>query len=451
MHKKKVLSAAILFALLTALLPMLPAIALAEEYTLDDLYRLALKQAEKVQIAEQDVYIAERQKDKAIAVLLPKITTLGDYRQYTKSELGPTGTTIQPDFQQSFTARFDQSLSTSGREFTALNIVKSGITKSKYDLYSVKEDYVQRVAIAYYDVFRTQRAVEIQTANVARVTKYRAAAQTRLRVGEVTKTSVLRAEAELSGAQSDLVKATNIVDLAKAILARIVGISGDYTLKESMQPEIPLSMSRGMAIDNCPVIDMECFQSKAQSERSELRSLETQKKIAEDQVKYAQGSYWPIFSAEGVYFSNKQDPAPITLVRESMYAGVRLTFPLFEGGLRRAEIAEAQAKLRQAKLGLADARKQVDIDVEGAYLDLKTQAGILKSLEDQVAFAQDNYAAVAKQFEFGLSNSIDVIDANTLLVTAERQLTDVQFNYQMAILRLKRTTGTLLRSAMNGE
>ncbi len=450
MRKKRAPLSAMLFAVLAALLPMLPSTARAEEYTLSDLYRLALKQAERIQIGQQDVYIAELQKSKAIAALLPRLTTLADYRQYSKSELGPTGTTIQPHAQDSFTARFDHSFSTSGRELTALNITRNGIKKSKYDLYTIQEDYIQRVATAYYDVFRTRRSVQIQNANVSRITKYREAAQTRLKVGEVTKTTVLRAEAELSGAQSELVKAGNTVDLAKAILARIAGITGDYTLKETMQPEIPLSMSGGITIDSCPVADMECFQLKAQSERSDLLALETQRKIAEDQLKFTRGSYWPTFSAEGAYVSNKQDPAPITLVRESMYAGVRLTFPFFEGGLRRAEVAEAQSRLRQATLGLADAKKQVNIDVEGAYLDLKTQAGILKSLEDQVTFARDNYAAVAKQFEFGLSSSLDVIDANTLLVTAEQQLTDVQFNYQMAILRLKRTIGTLLRTAMGG-
>lgn len=67
---------------------------------------------------------------------------------------------------------------------------------------------------------------------------------------------------------------------------------------------------------------------------------------------------------------------------------------------------------------------------------------ILKSLEDQLTFARDNYNATSKQFEFGLANSIDVVDANTLLVTSERQLAD---------LRLKRATGTLLKPAASSQ
>jgi outer membrane protein len=59
--------------------------------------------------------------------------------------------------------------------------------------------------------------------------------------------------------------------------------------------------------------------------------------------------------------------------------------------------------------------------VQSAYLDLQTQAGILRFLNDQFTFARENYLAVTRQFEFGLSNSLDVLDANALLVSAERK------------------------------
>ena len=70
----------------------------------------------------------------------------------------------------------------------------------------------------------------------------------------------------------------------------------------------------------------------------------------------------------------------------------------------------------------------------------------MKSLEDQLTFARDNYNATSKQFEFGLANSIDVMDANTLLVTSEKRVADAKYNYQLSIIRLKRVTGTLLKT-----
>ena len=410
----------------------------AEEYSLEDLYKIALERSERIKISEEDMFIAERQKDKAMSVLLPKLSAFGDYTKYSEAKTSGSGWVIQPDWSTSWGLRLDQSLSLSGREFTAFQISKKGLESSRYNLYTVKEDYLFSVSAAYYDVLRAHKALEIAMVNVERLRKHRDAAETRLRIGEVTKTALLRAEAELSGAQSEMVRAENNLNLAKAVLARIVGINGEYTLKETV-------------LEKIGELQLSSLKEEAMAERAEIKSSNIQKKIAEEQVKYAQGAYWPILSVEGVYSRLDENPSSPFFYKESTHGVLKLNFPFFEGGLRRAEVNEAKAKQRQSELIHEDLKKTISIDVENAYLDLKTQAGILKSLEDQLVFARDNYNAVSKQFEYGLANSIDVMDANTLLVTSERQLTDAKYNYQLSILRLKKATGTLLKAVSSNK
>jgi outer membrane protein len=147
-------------------------------------------------------------------------------------------------------------------------------------------------------------------------------------------------------------------------------------------------------------------------------------------VSYIKGSYWATLSVEGAFVQRKESPETTSLVRDNAYAGVRIYFPLFEGGLRSAEVSEAESMKRQTDYAFSDLKKSVTVEVESSYLDFITQKGILKSLEDQWAFAADNYRAVEKQFELGLAQSIDVMDANTLLVTAERQLIDALYQFQ---------------------
>lgn len=426
------------------------------EYTLEDLYRIALERSERIKISEQDLFIAEREKDKAMSVLLPKLSVFGDYTKYSEEKLSISSVgsfTIQPEISSSWGLRLDQSLSLSGREITSFQISKENIESSRYNLYAVREDYLLSVSTSYYDVLKADKAVEIAGANVDRLTKHRDAARTRLRVGEVTKTALLRAEAELSGAQSEMIKAENNLNLAKAVLARVVGISGEYDIKESGVGGISttcgeLEVKNGIAVDYS-LRPLDSLKEEAIVERAELKRLELQKEIAEKQVKYAKGAYWPTLSVEGVYSRRDEDPSSPFLNKESVYGVLRLNFPFFEGGLTRAEVREAEAKKKQSELFYEDLKKTINIDIENAYLDLKTQTGILKSLEDQLTFARDNYNAVSKQFEFGLANSIDVMDANTLLVTSERQLTDARYNYQLSILKLKRATGTLFKIVVN--
>jgi len=106
------------------------------------------------------------------------------------------------------------------------------------------------------------------------------------------------------------------------------------------------------------------------------------------------------------------------------------------------------ARSRQADLAIEDFKKTLGVEVEGARLDLVTQQGVLKFQQDQAAFARDNFQAVSRQFEFGLASSLDVIDANTLLVTAEQKLAEASINYQVSWLRMKRVTGDLLPSVL---
>jgi outer membrane protein len=417
-------------------------------YTLDDLYRIAMERAEKIKITEEDVYIAETTREKAQSLLMPRLSGQGNYLRYNSTAVGSTGLYVQPLESQNYAFRVDQSMSLSGREITAYGIAKKNIERSKYDLYAVKESYIITVAASFYDYMKFKKIRDIAQSNVERLTKHRDAAAVRLKIGEVTKTALLRAQAELSGAQSDLVKAGNAQKLSKAVLERIVGLEGESDIMDD-----PVTVKREeresegiVIVQGCQPMTPECLKEKAYSERAELKSLTTQKKMAEDQVKFVEGANWPTISAEGVYSRNAQTPETSGLVHEVVYGGIRLSVPIFEGGLRVAEKREALAKLRQVELSLSDTKKTVGIEVDGAYLDFVTQKGVLVSLEDQYLFAKDNYSAVERQFEYGLANSVDVMDANNSLVTAEIQLVQAMYNYQLSVLRVKRSTGVFLKS-----
>ncbi|MGA3207638.1 MAG: TolC family protein [Syntrophales bacterium] len=424
--------------LLVVTASIMPISVHAKEYSLDDLYRIALERAERIKLSVEDLNIAKTGKDRALSALLPKLSAFGNYTKYSAERYNDVGTLLQPDTATSWGVRADESVSLSGREFTALGISRANIVKSQHDLYATRESYLLSIASAYYDVMKAKKALDIAESNLERLVKYRNAAEKRLKVGEVTKTVLLRAQGELSGAQSDAIKAINALELAKAVLARTVGIEGDFQLKEAPPEEMKITPESS-------------FEEMAYAGRADLKSLEVQKKMAEDQVKYAKGAFWPTVSASGVYTSSDQSPDTQTLVRDSTYGLLSLNFPFFEGGLRTADIREARARERQSTLAYEDFKKSVGIEVASAYLDLLTQKGTLKYLEDQVVYARDNFNAVSKQFEFGLAQSLDVMDANTLLVTAERNLSEAVYNYQVAILKMKKATGTLLKAVIGDQ
>jgi outer membrane protein len=406
--------------------------SIAREYALSDVYREALKNSEKIKMAQENLYIAQVGKNKALSLLLPRVTAFGTYNHFTEQKTTIAGALLQPDEAGNWGVRADESFSVSVRELNVLKIADQTITKNEYDLDATKSDFVLAVASAYYDVMKAKKSLDIAADNMERLTQYRNSVEKRVKVGELTKTSLLRAEGELSGARSDYLKAANFLKLSSAVLIRIAGIEEDFRLKETLPPiddDKSLGDLRNIAFDS----------------RADLKSYNIQTKMAEEQVKYARGAFWPYLNLFAIYQGADQNPPGQTLNRESILAGAALNFPFFEGGLRIAELSEAKAKQRQAMLAYDDYKKNVDIELQGAYLNLQTQKGILKFLEDQVLFAKDNYKGVLRQFENGLAVSLDVMDANSLLLSSEKNLVEASYNYQLAYLKIKRSNGTLLQ------
>lgn len=411
-------------------------------FTLNDLYSKALTEAESIQRAKEDVLIAQKDKQRALSVLIPRFTAFGSYSWTDLDQDTAPPVTGEPAALSMTTdsaawgLRFDQSFTLNGKELIALAISKEYIEKSDLDLNTAKETYLFQVASAYYNVLRAFKGWEIAKASVKRLEKHRDAVRTRLKLEDVTKTDMFRAESELSDAQAKLIEDQNRYLYAKAALRSLVNLPGDYALQEPAEKESDFS-----------VPDLEVLKEEGLAHRTEIKSAKKLQIVSEKSVKLAKGEYWPTITLEGQY-AEQDDSNSGTLDYDqdtsAFLLGAKLTFTLFDGGLRNAEIKQSLARERQARLSISEISKQISLDIEDSYLQLMTQKSRLTSLNDKLSFSQQNYLAVSEQFKHGLSNSVDMMDANTLLVAAERELSDAQFGYKLAQLKLKRSTGTFL-------
>jgi outer membrane protein len=417
----------------------------AAEYSLDELWRLALQRSERIKVAEEDLYISMKEKDRALAVLLPTLTAFGSHTRYTDKEV-LEGFTLQPEYSDSWGMRLDQSFSLGGRELLAYSIAKDRIRKTLHDLGSVRNDHIMEVTGAYFELLKAEKAVEIAEANLQRLRQHRDATRKRLEVGELTKTALLRAEAELKGAEADLLRARNNLRLKKALLRKIAGIEGDFEIREE-----PVVVDLAPLIGDCSLTPLDCLKKRAFTERPEMKAMAIQRRIAEKEVRYARGAYWPTLTIEGVYQEEENEPSTTFGLDERIYGVLRIDFPFFEGGLRKAEVAQAMARLRQVEYGLSELKKRIAVEVEEAYLGLLTISGTLDSLRAEERYALENFNAVSKQFEYGLADSLDVIDANTLLLTTERELSNAGYDHQLSFLRLRYAVGLLLKEGGQGD
>lgn len=406
-------------------------------YSLTQLISKAEELSETIKIAEDDLEIALQEKQRALSVLIPKFSTYGAVTEYKDDDMAmPDTATVGIKVTQSFTLN--------GKELIAFQVTKKDIEAKEYSLESIRAQYLLQVAQSFYNILSARKYVEIAQSDVERLTAHKNAVTEKLSVGNVTKTDLYRAQAELSKSKTELVKAQNGVLAAKAVLMNLVDIEPDFELEKTVQT--------GIENYDTSLQEIEAF---ALDNRPEIKQAQANLDIARKTVKFNKSDYWPSISLEAGYKETKIKydfvPSEVKYDTEDAYITGQLVFTLYDGGLRKAQIRQAAAGQRKAGYALTLEKKKIILDSKTAFLDYMTAKSTLFNLEDELKSAEENYNAVQMQFKYGMADSIDIMDANTLLVTAQRRISDARYTYYLSVLKILYTRGDLVPFLMAGQ
>ena len=412
----------------------------AEEMVLSlrDAYASAIKNHEAIKIAEEGLYQLEQGRKKALSNVLPTLSADAGYTRYATDKSSAV-TVIQPDYSYNYNIRLGIPIYRGGKEWSALRQAKYLLETGEKRLFITRENIIMEVSNAYYSVLKVMREIEIKEADLKRAQERSRVASARFKVGELTKAAVLRTEAEVAGIQADLTRVRKDLLVAQDRLARLVGSDTGFKLVEPLQKSLP---SEGI----------EELIKTAFEKRDDYLNSKAEEEIAKENIKYAKGGYMPTLRLDGVYSWRDQDPISSAFFnKESISATATLSFPLYEGGLRLAEVREAESKLRETELTSLNLKKEITIEVREAFYNLEAISSAMEFYRKQVSFAEENYNTVFKQFTYGIATNVDVIDANSTLVAAQESLANSTIDQQVAILDLKRRIGVLLNEIEGGN
>lgn len=400
-------------------------------YSLYELAQLANKHSVTIKIAKEDVYIAQQEKKRALSVLIPEATSFGSVTEFKDDNVS------KPD-TQTIGVKLTQSFTINGKELIALDVTKKEIKGKEFFLETTRSQYFLQVARAYYNILSAQKFLEIALSDVKRLTIHRDAVKERLRVGNVTKTDLFRAQAELSKSLTEKVRAENRLVQTKADMHNLVELEDDFKVQ---QEDIDrLKNFNGTLKD---------IQSHALKNRAEIKKARKNLEIARETIDFKKSDYWPTLSLEAGYRETQIQYNTTAKDTEDLFFSGELVFTLYDGGLRKAQVNQALAGQRKAENALALERRKIILESQTSFLDYKTAEKALLNLHDELKAAQENFNAVKMQFQYGMADSIDMMDANTLLVTAQRKISDARYTYFFAVLKILYTKGNLISFLLN--
>jgi outer membrane protein len=400
----------------------------------------------RVKLAEEDLKQSESRSGEARAALLPDFEGYVQYQNETVNlaafgfnfsnvfrELPISGLSI-PTFVGPFSvldarAEVNQTVF----DFSAIRryqASKVAIKATQADNQGTNDQVTDQVARAYVAGLRAQASADTERANVELSESLLRLAEQQKAAGTGTGIEITRAEVQLANDRQALLVAENDVDRTRLQLLKVIGLKLDNPV------ELVDKLSY-MPMDN---VDAAQALATAREHRAELRAQQRREENARLNFSATRLERLPSVSA----FANYGD------IGTSVYSalptrsiGATVKIPIFDGGRRDARRAESASQFRQESIRTADLRDQIELDVRVAIDSLHSADGQVKAAEDGLALAEKEVAQAERRYKAGVSNSIEVTDAQTRLARARDNRINALYNYNLARIDLGTATGTI--------
>jgi outer membrane protein TolC len=127
--------------------------------------------------------------------------------------------------------------------------------------------------------------------------------------------------------------------------------------------------------------------------------------------------------------------------RTSWDASVNVSWPLFDGGRARGEMAEAAALTRATQERLAEFDATLAVEIRQRLSERVSSRAAIDAATDAVRSAAEARRVVGDRFAAGVATSTDVLDAQVALLQAELDRTQAVASARLADARLARALG----------
>jgi len=306
-----------------------------------------------------------------------------------------------------------------------------GLDLAKAKLLKKEQDVIHSAIDAYSNLILAREKLDINKKNLNLLNRQVKNDKIRLDRGQITITDLAQSESSLAGAQAQFTQAKSDLLISKLTYENIIGkISDPKQLKKNSNAivSIPASLSEAINLSkqNNPDIKI----AKFDLEQSEKDLSISKSDLAPTASLSIERSY-----ADEVSSSIDE--------KEKDILKATVSWPFYSGGKTRSTINKNSNLTTRKRLLLDDAVRTNTTNVASAWSSLESSEGFLNSVKAQVRAAQIANDGIAAEYERGSRTTLDVIQSNGLLLSAQISLASSEKNYLMAQYNLLKAVGLL--------
>jgi outer membrane protein TolC len=191
------------------------------------------------------------------------------------------------------------------------------------------------------------------------------------------------------------------------------------------------------AVDTAAV---EALLETARKGRSDLKAQQQHEQTARMNYSAVEAEHLPSVSAYGDYGTIGNE---LIGAHPTHTVGVQLKVPLYDGGRRSYRKQESLAQVREEEIRTRDLGLQVELDVRLALDSLRSADSQVQTAGQGLTLAQSELEQAQRRYQAGVTNSLEVTDAQTRLDRARANQIDALYNYNLARLELATATGAI--------
>jgi outer membrane protein TolC len=404
--------------------------------TLRDAVQLALKQNPRVILANLGVAQSEQDRNVARSALLPQVgANVGESLNRANLEAA-FGLSIPGFAQHIGPYRFEQF--GTGFKADVLDLTlwrryrasQSGIESSRAQETTVREESVMLVVSQYLGSQRASADVEAARSRVDLAQALYDQAADLQKNGVGTGIDTLRSNVELQNEKQRLIVARTELETALYALARLLNVD----------PKQRVELADTVSFFDTPEVNLDQTLERAYAARPELRQILSQQQKAELELRAASDARLPKISVSGFWAEQGLNSSNVIPVYNY---SANLDVPIFTGGRIQAERERASLAIRQLKQQEQEVRNRIVLDVQTSIAQLRSARSQVDVANLGIELARQEVEQSRDRFQAGVTNNVEVIQAQDGLARAGDNQIAALYRYNQARADLAHSVGQM--------
>ena len=406
--------------------------------SLGECIQYALIHQTNIRQSQIDQQIADRQIKSHLADWYPQINFNGDYQQNFQLQTSIfSGNAQHIGTYNTSLGQFSLSQTIFNRDVLLTQKTANDVrTLAKQNSINTSIDVVANVSKAFYDVLLSKQQILLLDSDIVLLQRSLKDAYNQYKGGLVDKTDYQRATISLNNTKALKKTAEEQLKSRNALLKLFMSYPTDSTL----------DLVYNSAQMEQEVTTLDTLQSVDFNNRIEYQQLLTQKRLQEANLKYYKWGFLPSVSAFGAYNLNYFNDRFSKLYSNNYpnsYAGISLSFPIFQGTRRTQEVHIAQLQLDRLEYTFTSAKDSISTQYIQALASYKANLSNYFEQKENLELARQVYDVIRLQYRAGVKTYLEVITANNDLFGAQINYTNALYQVLSNKIDVERALGTL--------